>query len=303
MKHLAMAALTFALTSVTMLAGCSGDDNGSAPTNPYNKQIGNFDDEVFQTAFVRFQWSVEYGQGMLDEAFGMIDSLPDSDGAPAQASSDTAEWHDASRYWVREYTRQQSGGTSYRYVDSVQFLQNTTPVKYPDPALLTALKIGSRHSLSYRDLEDSLAIGVNVIISGAAGAIGSRGNVAINGSGYLHSVLTSHDHYDNDNEDCALALDFVTKYEDVRVNINNVFYGIACPAGGKIRHNGFMTTTCVPAADSLNYQKRWSCIAIYDGQETRLEMEDPTYRWIFEVPCDQYSSPPVGLERTIETLD
>lgn len=296
MKFFVSAAHCLALASLIILAGCSDKNGGGPPNNPYTKTPGDLDDEVFQTAFIRFQWSVQYGQGMLDDVFEMVDSLPASGGAAQDIEADTAEWHAGSKFWVRDYTDQQSSGASYRYIDSVQFLHGTEAVKEPDAALLTSLRIISRHALTYMESDDSLAIGLNVTISGSAGAIGNRGYASLTGTGYLHSLLTGHDHTDARNEDCALAFDFTSKYEDVRLNIADVFYGAGCPSSGKVRHIGYMTTSCIPAADSMDYQKQWTCIAVYDGVRTRLEIEDPAYRWIFEIPCDQYSVPPTDRQ-------
>jgi hypothetical protein len=295
MKRLLFLGVVAAMTvGLALLYGCS------TSTEPTNKLTGDTTDAMFQAAANVFDDADGYDQMMIYSIFNMSDQIttpqvtanPKNPGVPgiAAVAPVLPIYHEASQYWYLGSDTSLATDLDtlmLSLADSLQFLHGTTPVQYPDPALLTSIKSGARFSMTTVAVPDTIIVTQNVTVSGAAGAIAGRGTVQISGLGMLHGHVESLAGPSDSLPSCAASFSFANTWNSVTVNVASVVDSGLCPTAGTVAHVGTLNVGCANGQNSLQFSGIWSMLETFSGDIATVVYESPTTRWTVTDTCGQ----------------
>ena len=268
--------------------GCSGDNS----TDPVDLGAGTVTLEKGDTlaqdylgALNVHDWVFENINILLTQALWLIDDRidenPDSvlarfSSANKQAASSmyydslTDFWH-YENHFIR-------GSFEFTEIDSLQFLQDSLEVQWPDSALVTSIRAG----LSWLWTENSgdafdtvYRSGIDITLVSLPGFIAGFGDAILRGSAY--SVGRPFDQPAEITEGCGFETDMAVTLTDLTLTLNNIYKSAGWPYSGVIEMSGPITQACVGDSVSV-YSDTWKIITVYSGIQTRT-VENSTYYW------------------------
>ena len=289
---------------LTTFLGCSDDEKSTNPA----LQEGDTLDPTFVAFKEGFDGVDEYTGMMLDVMFSMADSVMSNPANPnnkpvvvptsleVEADSLLVTYHALSQYWYF-YFLQTSGLDTMEIVDSIQFLHGSTPVQWPDSALLSGMKSGL--SLYWQ-------MGVAVVTASQAvdlvGDFPNLGVITANGSQELNITLID-DNVDvnSDSMFCHFVFTFTTDFNDVVFRLSQFDNG--CPLSGTIVSTGTAGINCMGETDSVKYSGSWAVTQTFNGDTITWVFENETTRWTQTEPCGPSILKPsiVGFKPSIFT--
>lgn len=286
--------LLISFAALTFIAiGCS-DDNGTDS----RKQTGDPNDPEFQAAMTAMTNLSGGSFEFLGEIYGTIGTIAAGPSAvsgrnaahSAQGVGDTIIYHESSQYWYHgmgwsdtSYVADTMVITQWNVSDSVQFRHSGVPVQYPDSALVTSLIVGARRSGYSEKSDDSLATGLAVTISGAAGELAAGGDAVIDGAGYFRGTLG----FFGPDAGCEFDFLFTENYNDIGLNLDNVFEGPGCPTSGSLVHAGSLDIYCAGLSDTIDVAGNWSAGFTFSASTISYVFENATTRWTGSTTCDE----------------
>jgi len=273
---------------LALAAGCGDDEKPTAPTT---KATGDLDDPEFRRVENTLSAAVEYGEMLLNNTWYVIGQVGDStpgvadDGRPtrqpftpsSEGDSTLLVYHSASQYWyffAQEIMAQMTDTLTITLRDSVQFLQATGPVQWPDSALLTGINMGGRLSLVLTNGDSAAAAHVLAVM----GQLSSGGDVTINGT--QDFLVDSHHGADS----CEVFADVHATATDIEMNLASNQSG-GCPYGGVLWYRGNFDIACTgdPAVDFADV---FTITGTFQGNNTiAYVVENSTTRWTFTETC------------------
>jgi hypothetical protein len=287
---LALAAL---IVGFILVVGCSDDDES---TTPVVKETGDPNAPEFEAARDAFGFADEMNGIMFGFLFITIDSVLASPDFPAFAkpgsinsggafASDSfaLAYHDGSKYWYAMFLSVDTidGDTLPIYLtfliqDSLQFLQGTTPVQWPDSALVSGVKHGISIAITSSDLTEAFVAHQFLSVNGD---LPGNGDVEINGnSSFLADFTTGPvEPY------CDFSIDLSSNYQNVNANLS-ALEGDGCPTSGTARYSGGVNMSCY-GDTTFTFNDSWSVVQTFSQSNIHYVFENSTTRWEFDDPC------------------
>ncbi len=299
-RLLFLGAISVITVGVALFWGCSKS------TDPSDKIAGDTTDPMYQTAAGVFEGAYVYDQLMLTSMFGMSSTVDSAPAVNMQGKMPFAGiaavapilpvYHETSQYWfigVDTSLVTDLDTTALFMADSLQFLHGTTPVQYPDSALLTSIKFGARLSIAGSAVPDTIIVTHRATVTGAAGAIASRGIVQIGGLGTFYGHGENLPGPNDSLPTCAATFNFVNSWNGVTVNIAAIMDSGVCPTAGTMAHVGTLNVNCENGQNSLQFSGLWTMITTFSGTVATVVYESPTTRWTVTDTCGQpIAAPP-----------
>lgn len=284
--------LIAAALALTLALGCS-DDNG---TNS-QKETGDPNDPDFQAAMLAMADLSGQGFDLMEEIYGTIGTIaggPDQIArynSPGEAAvGDTLLWHESSQYWYHgmgavetTYVADTMVITEWTVTDSIQFLHSGTPVQYPDSQFLTAIVLGARHTGYSQKSDDSLVAGLALMISGAPGDLAAGGDAVIDGDGHFRGTLG----FFGPEAGCEFDFLFTEDYNNIGLNLDDVFEYDGCPTSGMLTHAGNLDIHCETPTDTVDVSGNWSAAFTFAGESISYVFENATTRWTGSTTCGE----------------
>jgi hypothetical protein len=293
-RLLFLGACSVLAVGLALLFGCS------TSTEPINKLAGDTTDATFLTAASVFEGAYVYDQEMIHSMFSMTGGIITPQAVPAPCKYDrvgvaavvppVAIYHEISQYWyigVDTSLATDLDTTDFFFADSIQFLHGSTPVQYPDSALLTSVKYGAHLSLARKTVPDTIIVTQRATVTGAAGAIASRGTVQINALGTFHGHGENLTGPNDSLPTCTANFNFANSWNGVAVNIAAVMDSGACPTAGTMAHVGTLNVDCQNNQNSLQFTGLWRMVMTFSGTIATVVYESPTTRWTVTDTCGQ----------------
>lgn len=262
------------LTGV-VLVGCSDDDDN--PVNP-----GDPNDPDFQA------FTEEFSQ--VDDVIGQLAGMPlmyldtimnSQVSAPAALSpADVViEWHSASGFWV--ITDEQVGDfVTMSITDSLQFLEGTTVVQWPNEELLTEIR-SYLTLVATADFIDTAYGFQNVVYEQWDQ---DSNYVELNGTGGIYYDIL------NDETGCHAVLDydysvmdFVADPELVTSDESSQVDG--CPLTGTVAYSGDVSIDCLSQGGGL-LEGSWAVSRTFVDETETVVVNNGEYQWTIVHECD-----------------
>lgn len=281
-----LSALLLLAIAVAVFTGCSDDEKA---TNPV-LQEGDTLDPTFVAFKEGYDGVDEFTGMLLNVMFNMVDTVMNDTNNPntkpvviptslgVQADTLMITYHSASQYWYF-YILETSGLDSVELIDSIQFIQGTTPVQWPDMTQLTEMKSG---------LSVYWAMGEAVVTASQAvslaGDFATMGLVTANGSQQLNVTYTDHNvDINSDSMFCHFNLAFTSNFNDVVVLLTEFDSG--CPSSGTIVSTGTAGINCMGETDSVDISGSWTVTQTFAGDSMTWVFENATTRWTQTESC------------------
>jgi hypothetical protein len=282
------------IAGLVFILGCSDDDEGTTPTT---KQTGDPNDPVLDGVMMAFGTADEYNGDMLSDIMGLLGMVFEHPDHPApikvnsasfatetQADTFYLTYHSDSKYW---YAYLQLVDTQYvsdtvwsenilTAEDSAQFLHGSTPVQWPDSALLTGINCGASISLEVGDQTASAE--AHQIIS-IAGDIPGWGDVTINGNGSIAAAMT----LGQVGSSCEFSVNTSSNFSNIVLNLAAIEFE-ACPSSGTATYLGSASIACT-GDTSFTYSDYWSVVQTFANDSMHVVAENSTTRWEFTEAC------------------
>lgn len=282
-----------AALALTLAIGCSDDNSTDS-----QKQTGNLDDPEFQVALAAMANLGGEGFALLEEIYGTIGNIADgpssvavrNEASRSAAIADTLVYHESSQYWYHgmgmvetTYVADTMVITEWTVTDSVQFVQGGAPVQYPDSEFVTAVVIGARHSGYSQTSDDSLVAGLAVMISGDPGELAAGGDIVLDGGGYFRGTLGIL----GPEIGCEFDFLFTEDYNNIGLNLDDVFEYDGCPTSGSLTHAGNLDMYCAGPTDTVDVSGNWSAGFTFAGETISYVFENATTRWTGSTTCGE----------------
>lgn len=275
---------------LALVSGCDSDKDSTGPTN---KATGDPEDPIFQTADSVFEGCNEITEGILFsvvEYTDMVFSFDTSQSSPKQgfypgtclgvtADSFLYVYHANSQYWYFYFgywDTTTSETLSITMEDSMQFLHGSTPVQWPDSALLTGVKAGQSINISSVG-EGSASANQNVTITGD---IPGMGDIVLTGYGQVNVDVSC----DDPQGSCDASLDMTHTISNLQLNLTDVMQD-GCPTAGTIRHSGSISIECT-GDTSLTFSDSWIVTQTYSSDIITTVFENSTTKWTVTGTCE-----------------
>lgn len=288
MKRMLLMAFMAAFVMV-FVVGCDEDD---ATTNTETTKItGDLNDPAFLSMQGGLDEVESFDGEMFDMLFGLIDTIlvmapnggkivrQSSHSLGANADSVSVAYHQSSGYWYAYasideivWTSDTTSDTASIIIeDSVQFLQGSMAVQWPDSALLTAIKTGASVDVTFTG--GSVTASQNFTI---AGAIIAEGDVTVNGTNAVDVSATLL-------EGCTFALSMTGSATNIVLNIAAIQNDV-CPTSGMLVSTGSISLECV-GDTTVSFSDSWTITETFAGETITVVAENSTTRWTFTDSC------------------
>ncbi len=286
---LAMAVL---ISCFALVIGCSDDDE---TTNPVVKQTGDLNDPEFEAAGQAFEIADMMTGELLGVMFLVADSIMASPDYPMSKDFSVADqgtglatdsfflaYHTDTKFWYAEIwtidTTYNSGDTvisSLSLIDSLQFLDGTVAVQWPDSGVVDGIKQGVVFVVS------SIPGGNSVEahqFSHIAGDLTGTGDVVINGNSSIAAQFSTGviEPY------CDFGMNLTSTFTNVNVNIDNM--ANECPSSGSAHYTGQLDIACY-GDTTITSNGNWSITQTFSASNIHYVVENATTRWEFDDPC------------------
>lgn len=276
------------LMSFSLWIGCSDDDENSTGTTLAQG-------DTLDPTYLTFRDGLEgvdlFTNTMLNIVFQVTDSVlhdPSNPNAKVlsiptavglEADSVFLTYHSASGYWYL-YEGFYDPRDSAIIVDTVQFLHGTTPVQWPDSALLTGIKSGL--SMLWK-IEGDLTTSSHEI--SLVGDFPNSGMVTANGT--QQASYAYHDSHvevaDNDTLGCDFDMTFNTTFTGVEFPLGDL--EDICPPSGSVVHLATVDVDCSNESDTVTYAGGWKVTLTFAGSTSTWVIENATTRWAGTDDC------------------
>lgn len=310
---------TFLLSSALFLAfvGCSDDDKETTKT--YTD--GDETSEEFEALDNGAEGALELTESMLDGAIVIADLILDDTANPNAGKIDllpafslhdsvpvisfTKDFRESSGDWLVSLTIHAHDSTdtlSLTYTDSMTFFHGDSAVQWPDSASLTGIQNGM--SLVVEAVSGGVAkanhggifAGHTWSIAGDSGEIASRGNVALQGSGYCDiefefEIEGEHTFaQDANHATCEGLFDFSLNINGLALNVAEVEEGV-CPTGGSINFGGEVDVACFADSSGFEVQGEHTVDVQFTGDSTLIVIRSGDTEWKISEACAVATNP------------
>jgi hypothetical protein len=198
-------------------------------------------------------------------SFEILGSILEGGAGPAKPTLNGVEYtlvyDEAAEFWVAHLVISDVSGIA-EISDSVQFIQDGQPRKYPNldsldvvRSFLTVDASGDQGTLSgfqnvtmAPDFQDSTVL------------------VTVNGQGGLEATFIHSDTNSTGTTQCTVGANFACTLSQVVVDVTNGATG-TCPLGGVVTHRGELHVACT-GARPLTYDGSWTVSLTFDGGDS-----------------------------------
>lgn len=272
MKRLVFLSLT-ALLAAGLIGSWGCSSTGSNPLGD-----GDPNDPSFVLFAEEFGGVDELTDQMVQTTFFFIDSIISQQvqgggSYMSPAGTFALEYHGSSGYWYCTAEDTTEENVVYSVVDSIQFLQGSLAVQWPDEST-TQIRAYQSVQIS-GDGIDSASAGQSLVLT--QHAINSEW-IVLNGSGEMMVDMTDQ------SENCTVEMNFNSTIENVVLDPLVVFGDSTddgCPVGGSIQYLGSVDIVCPEASASGN----WSVSQVFDDGLMSVTVTSGGNQWSMVDTC------------------
>jgi hypothetical protein len=274
MKRFLVVAAVLAVVSI----GCSEDSVTLIPGDPA--------DPGFQTLMDEFGSVNESTNSMTSMSFEILGGIMEGGAGPAKPTLHGVEYtlvYDESvEFWVAHVVFNDDAGNIAVVSDSVQFIQDGHPRKYPNPDSLDVVR--SFLSVDASGEQGTLSGFQNVTM--VPDYQDSTILVTVNGHGGLEGTFMHSDTDSTGTTQCTVGANFACTLGQVVVDVTNGPTG-ACPLGGVVTHRGELHVACT-GARPLTYDGSWTVsLAFAGGDSVHVSAVSGDNVWNVTLPCGE----------------
>jgi hypothetical protein len=263
------------LLAALFAVGC-GDNKESNPLTP-----GDPDDPGFVIVTDQIQGIDGMTTEMLGTTLNIVDQVMNQQPA-AKPGVYTLEYHETSGYWYY-YDSYTDGETSqFTVVDSIQFLEGSNAVQYPDPELLT--QVNSYLTLTGTSTGDGTdgIIHQNIVITTPTPA---SDTLIINGNGDISASYSYTDYIDTDSTVCSGTFDLQMNIDGISLVTSELQTELSCPYAGTVAYSGSIDAMCSGGGNDALATGTWSVTQEFDQGTMSVMVISGNNSWSMTEQC------------------
>jgi hypothetical protein len=256
-----------------LLTGCN-DSTTLTPGDPNDPSF-----QSFQDGFGDLQTATN---SMSNAAFNIMGDVVNGNTAKPifQGITYTLVYNETAQFWVAHLVLDNDAGSVASFTDSVQFVANGSPVKYPSLPELDYAR--SFLTMSAEGPEGSATGFQNIVATPSL--VDSTITVAVNGTGGLEGSFTHSRTDSTGTTDCVLNAAFSSTYNHLVWDVTHGTEG-HCPLSGSFIHTGDLHVVCTGAHPG-DAEKHWTVTATFENGTGTVSVVSGDNVWHFPATCE-----------------
>jgi len=271
----------FVVTSLMLLlaalfaAGC-GDNNDSNPLTP-----GDPNDPGFVIVADQIDGIDGMTSEMLGTTLNIVDMVMNQQPA-AKPGAYTLEYHETSGYWYYSDSYTEGGVSQFAVVDSVQFLEGSTVVQYPNPELLS--RVNSYLTLTLTTTGDGVNAAIHQNINITTPTPGSD-TLIVNGNGDIDASYSYTDVMNTDTTECSGTFDLQMNITNISMIMTDLQTELSCPYAGSVVYTGAINAMCNGGGSDALATGTWSITQVFDQGTMAVTVISGSNSWSMTEQC------------------